>query len=181
MRFINIILISVIMVVASGCDYFRILAGRPTSADIQAKKLEIERVEAEALKARLDSIERVRAIMMRDSLARMDSLAVVDSIVNATGPIQGTEKYKGLVQGEFKAKFYITVGAFRSKANAQNFRDKVERRGYDAQLFCFASGWYTVGILPSDSIREIQRSLKTVEADYFFPKGAWVLMNDMNE
>lgn len=181
MRFINILLLVVVMVAASGCDFFRVLAGRPTSADIQAKKLEIERVEAEALKARLDSIERARVIRMRDSLARLDSLAVVDSIVSKTGPIQGTEKFKGLVEGEFKAKFYVSVGAFRSKANAKAFRDKVERRGYDAQLFCFASGWYTIGVFPSDRIREIHKSLKLVEADYFFPKGAWVLMNDIDE
>ena len=42
----------------TGCDFFRTLAGRPTSADIAAKRALIERTEQQEA-ARRDSIQRV--------------------------------------------------------------------------------------------------------------------------
>ena len=55
-----------------GCDFFRQLAGRPTSRDIEAKRLRIER-EAEAHQRRLDSLKLVQK-QISDSLATLDSL-----------------------------------------------------------------------------------------------------------
>ena len=55
-----------------GCDFFRQLAGRPTSQDIAAKRERIER-EAEAHQRRLDSLKAVQK-QISDSLATLDSL-----------------------------------------------------------------------------------------------------------
>ena len=178
MKIFNILLVSSALVILSGCDFFRILAGRPTSAEIEELKTEIQRVEAEALKARLDSLEKVRNQRVLDSLARQDSLAVLDSIVNKSGPVFGPEKYRGLRSGDFKAEFYVIVGAFRSKANAEGFLSKVEKRGYESEIFCFNNGLYAVGVCPSDRIRDIHKSLKAVSEGRFFPKGAWVLKRE---
>lgn len=175
MRLINILLVSVALVVLSGCDFFRILAGRPTSAEIEELRVEIQRVEAEALKARLDSLERVRVQRLRDSLARLDSLAVVDSIVIKAGPIQTSEKYKGVIAGEAKARYYVVVGAFKSKVNAESFRNVVVKRGYVADLFSFKNGLHAIGVCPSDCISDIHKSLNVVSEDRFFPKGVWVI------
>lgn len=175
MRFVNILLVSVALLVLSGCDFFRILAGRPTSAEIEELRVEIHRVEAEALKARLDSLERVRVQRSRDSLARLDSLAVVDSIVSKAGPIQTPEKYKGLIAGESRARFYVVVGAFKSQTNAESFRKVVIKRGYEADLFSFNNGLHAIGVCPSDRIGDIHKSLQDVSSDRFFPKGVWVI------
>ena len=175
MRFVNISLVFVALIVLSGCDFFRVLAGRPTSAEIEELRVEIQRVEAEALKARLDSLERVRVQRSRDSLARLDSLAVVDSIVSKAGPIQTPEKYKGLIAGDVKARFYVIVGAFKSPTNAEAFRNMVIKRGYEADRFSFQNGLHAIGVCPSDHISGIHKSLKDVSSDRFFPKGVWVI------
>lgn len=178
MKIVNILLLSTVLVVLSGCDFFRVLAGRPTSAEIEELRVEKQRVEAEALKIRLDSLEKVRVQRMKDSLARQDSLAVLDSIVSKAGPVMGPEKYKGLHAGDFKAEFYVVVGAFRSKANAVGFLSKVKNRGYEADIFGFNNGLYAVGVCPSDRISDIHKSLKAVSDDKFFPKGVWVLKRE---
>lgn len=177
-KIFNIFLLTLIVVSVSGCDFFRILAGRPTSGDIEVKKLEIQRVKAEALQAREDSIQRARLVRQRDSLARLDSIAAVDSIVAQTGPIFTPARFRGLVSGEFQAHYYVIVGVFRSANNAEMFRRNVDKRGYESTLFHFKNGIYAIGVNPTHKIREVQRSLQTVSQDSFFPKGLWVLKNE---
>ena len=162
----------------SGCDFFRTLAGRPTSADIEVIRTEIQRVEAAALKARLDSLERERIARVKDSLMRADSVAALDSIVEKTGPLLSPDKFKGMSSGEFEAKYYIVVGAFRSSANAYSFKHKADNRGYESRVFCFKNGLCVVGVCPTNSVREAQRALKKVSEESFFPRGAWVLVKE---
>ena len=50
-----------LMLVVTGCDFFRMVAGRPTSKDIEKKRIEIMKAEEAALQARLDSIAAVDA------------------------------------------------------------------------------------------------------------------------
>lgn len=178
MRFFKILLVFGALVSLTGCDFFRMLAGRPTSADIEVVRTEIQRVEEAALKARLDSLEKVRLARERDSLARVDSIAALDSIVDKTGPLLTPDKFKGMSSGEFETRYYIVVGAFRSSANAYSFKHKTDDHGYESRVFCFKNGLCVVGVCPTNSIREVQRALKKVSEDHFFPKGAWVLVNE---
>ena len=55
-------LLLVMMFVVTGCDFFRMVAGRPTSKDIEKKRLEIIKAEEAALQARLDSIAASRLL-----------------------------------------------------------------------------------------------------------------------
>ena len=160
--------------IVTGCDFFRILAGRPTSSEIEEIRAEIRRVE----KARQDSLEIVRQERVRDSLVRADSIAALDSIVKNAGPLLTPEKFHGLVSGDFNTRYCIIVGSFKTKSNAVGFLKKVRQRGYEAGMYTFKSGWYAIGVCPSDHIRQIQRSLKSISEDGFFPRGTWVLVND---
>ncbi len=178
MRIVKILLVFGALISLTGCDFFRMLAGRPTSADIEEIRTEIKRVEQEALQARLDSLEKGRLAREKDSLARVDSIAALDSIVEKTGPLLNPTKFKGVSSGEFEARYYVVVGAFRSSANAYSFKHKTDGHGYQSRIFCFNNGLCVVGVCPTDHIREAQRSLKKVSEDSFFPKGAWVLVNE---
>ena len=73
MRHPVILLISVSLFMVTGCDFFRTLAGRPTSEDIERKKVEILKEEQALLQARLDSI-RLEQQMGQDSIAALDSI-----------------------------------------------------------------------------------------------------------
>ena len=75
MRKSVILLVLAVMTVVTGCDFFRVLAGRPTGKDIDARRVEIMKSEEAALQARLDSIRRAEEKVVADSLAALDSLA----------------------------------------------------------------------------------------------------------
>lgn len=174
MKKIGFLVLGLTLVIVTGCDFFRILAGRPTSSEIEEIRAEIRRVE----KARQDSLEIVRQERVRDSLVRADSIAALDSIVKNAGPLLTPEKFHGLVSGDFNTRYCIIVGSFKTKSNAVGFLKKVRQRGYEAGMYTFKSGWYAIGVCPSDHIRQIQRSLKAISEDGFFPRGTWVLVND---
>lgn len=174
MKKIGFFLLGLTLLVVSGCDFFRILARRPTSSEIEEIRAEIRRVE----KARQDSLELVRLERERDSLVRVDSIAAMDSIVKNAGPLLTPEKFHGLLSADFNTRYCIIVGSFKTKSNAVGFLKKVRQRGYEAGMFTFKSGWYAIGVCPSDHIRQVQRSLKTISEDGFFPRGTWVLVND---
>ena len=178
MKIVKILLLLCALMTLTGCDFFRTLAGRPTSADIEEIRAEIKRDEEAALKARLDSLEKVRAAMVKDSLARVDSIAAVDSIVEKTGPLLSPANFNGMSSGEFETRYYVAVGAFRSTANAYAFKHKADEHGYESRVFCFNNGLCVVGVCPTNYVREAQRALKRVSEDRFFPKGAWVLVNE---
>ena len=68
-----ILLALAVMMTVTGCDFFRRLAGRPTSEYIEEKKLEILRAEEAAARERLDSLQQEQQAV-RDSIAALDSL-----------------------------------------------------------------------------------------------------------
>ena len=74
MRKSVILLLIGALLTLTGCDFFRVLAGRPTSKDIDAKRVMIMKAEEAALQARLDSIKKAEEKVVSDSLAAMDSL-----------------------------------------------------------------------------------------------------------
>ena len=60
MRKTAILLMLAAMLSITGCDFFRMVAGRPVSSDIENKRLEIMKAEDAALQAYLDSVKMVR-------------------------------------------------------------------------------------------------------------------------
>ena len=73
MKKVILALFVLVAVFFTGCDTFRRLAGRPTSAEIEAKRKVIELAEAAKHQARMDSLTRIEK-QMADSLAVLDSL-----------------------------------------------------------------------------------------------------------
>ena len=53
-----VILVMAASFLCTGCDFFRTLAGRPTSEDIENRKIELLRQQEALAQARLDSLKR---------------------------------------------------------------------------------------------------------------------------
>ena len=92
----------------TGCDTFRRLAGRPTSAEIEAKRKVIELAEAAKHQARMDSLTRIEKQMA-------DSLAVLDSLNGKNGaamrePEEQVLYHRGGVHGQGKRRVYEETG-----------------------------------------------------------------------
>lgn len=159
-------------VFSTGCDAFRKLAGRPTSADIAAKREVLEMAEAARHKAHLDSLARIEKQMA-------DSLAVLDSLKNMKGTaLRNPSAMGGIYTGELRSKYYIIVGSFMDKGNADFLKKQVAGFGYDAELINFRNGYTAVGICPTDNLVEEYVNLKKVKEEKFCPDGVWILVNN---
>lgn len=172
MRKSVILLMLAVMTVVTGCDFFRVLAGRPTGKDIDARRVEIMKSEEAALQARLDSIRRAEEKVVADSLAALDSLAAQGVIMT------GASRLGGLGAGLPAHRYHIITGAFRDRANARKLADKAVAEGYEAELIECRTGIIAVGLCPSDRIAVTYDALQKLRHESFFPKDSWILLNE---
>lgn len=154
-----------------GCDMFRRIAGRPTAAELEAKRIEIAQAkEAEHL-ARLDSLRKVEK-----SLA--DSLAVLDSLKQINGTILNPSAMGGLFTTRLDFRYYIVVGAFTQRRNAESLLVEVQKAGYVGTIINFRNGFNAVGICNTDNLNNAFQSLKKVRQEKFCPDDVWILVNE---
>ena len=162
------------LLTACGCDMFRALAGRPTSSDMKAMRTALVAREA-AEAARKDSLERVR--LEAEKAVRM--AAALDTLESMKGLLRTPARFNGLASGiEPSAKYYIVVGSFRDRANAQKYSEKLTADGYPAEAVGFRNGFTAVGVCPTDDPSALLASLRSVRKEKFCPKEVWVLVNE---
>ncbi len=177
-----IFLVLAALVFCTGCDAFRKLAGRPVSEDIEAKRTEIERIK-EAEHARImDSLARVER-------AVADSLAIVDSIErekekSVLAQLSGSYSalkpaaLGGLSETQLESRYYIIVGAFSNKSNAEKMLGQVEEAGYPAAIISFKNGYNAVGVCPAEKLDEVLESFEKLRSEKFCPDDAWILVGE---
>ena len=172
MRKSVILLILAAAMTVTGCDFLRVLAGRPTSKDIDAKRVLIMRAEEAALQARLDSIDRVEKKIVADSLAALDSLAAQGVVVS------DDSRLGGLAEERTAFRYCVVIGAFREISNAQKLAAEAGARGYSAELMSCKNGMIAVGVCPSDRIAVTFEDVKRLRQEPFCPKDSWILLNE---
>lgn len=148
--FLTIAVMTLVATAVTGCDFFRRLAGRPDSEWIEAKA-EAIRQEEEALRIRLDSLEKARK-------AEADSLAVADSVRLAN----------------HRYRFCVILGSFSSKENAERYVEEIAAKGYKGELLTFRNST-AVGVCPTDDEEQAKKSLSELQRQDFCPNGAWIL------
>ena len=158
-------------VLATGCDAFRKLAGRPTASEIEARRVAMLQEQQLLEQARIDSLERVRK-------ALADSLAVLDSLKQLSGTILNPSAMGGLYTTKLDSRYYIIVGAFTYRPNAEKLLSRVQKSGYDATLICFRNGYHAVGLCQTDNLNAALRSLKKVKGEPCCPVDVWILVNE---
>jgi len=162
------IITSVLLVVCS-CDSFRRMAGRPTSDEIQAKRELIAANEA-AERARQAELEEIRH---REAAAVADSLAAVDSIAAYGIELRGA-KYLSK-DTELCNRYYVIVGAYRSRANAQRVIEMLGVCGFNAVPIKYCNGSIIVGACPCDHLADCYRSYQKLVKLPFCPPSSWIL------
>jgi hypothetical protein len=155
----------------TGCDGLRRLAGRPTSEQLAQKQADILAVQEAAHQARIDSMRRVEQ-------ALADSLAVLDSLKQMRGTILNPSAMGGLYTTKLDYRYYIVVGAFTMRANAEKLLTRVQDAGYVATLISFRNGYNAVGVCQTDHLPEAFASLKKVKTEAFCPPDVWILVNE---
>ena len=171
----------------TGCDFFRVLAGRPTSKEIEAKRAEIlrsaqdDKVVAQDDKGSVpqqdqDSVQVVKpetaASERRDDGQRPHSAAAEQSeaIMDAAVPVRPA----GSTSGE-KKRFYVIMGAFSSKDNAVKYAERIKSFGYEPEFFGFTEGRTAVGVGGTDDPEEAKAFMRELKGQDFCPEGVWIL------
>jgi hypothetical protein len=169
-RIFVIIALAGLVLLTGSCDFFRIIAGRPTYAEIEFKRSEIK-AEEEEHKAKMDSLKKAEREIS-------DSLAVLDSIAENGEIIMDPSKLGGLYTTVLAARYYIVIGSFMDKSNASRLAAKVSGKGYEVTLISFRNGYNAVGVCPGSSLVATYERLKQLRKQPFCPKGAWILVNE---
>jgi hypothetical protein len=171
MRKLIIAILAAAVVLATGCDAFRKMAGRPDSAELAARKAMIDSLEEAAHQARIDSLRLVEKAMA-------DSLATLDSIKQMHGTILNPSSMGGLFTTKLDFRYYIVVGAFTQRSNAERLLGVVNDAGYVGTLISFRNGFNAIGICQTDSLTEEFANLKKVKEESFCPDDVWILVNE---
>ena len=170
-RILPIIAVAAVLVLGTGCDAFRRLAGRPTSAEIEAMRVERALAQEAMHQARIDSLKKVEKQLA-------DSLAILDSLRQMNGTILNPSKMGGLFTTKLDSRYYIVVGAMKQRANAEKLLKEVQSKGYVATLISFSNGFNAVGICRTDNLNQAFLSLKKVKEEPFCPPDVWILVNE---
>ena len=173
----NLILSLVLaLLVCSGCDFVRTLAGRPTTAQVEAIRKERLAAEEARHQARLDSMKRVQQ-QMADSLAALESY-LLDSLSQAKGTILNPSTLGGLFTTKLETKYCIVVGAFRNRTYAERKLKACNEAGYTATIISFRNGLNAVSVCPSDNLNETLKTLRQLRGNGICPKDGWILVNE---
>lgn len=180
-----ILILLAAMFMVAGCDFFRKVAGRPTSEDIEVKKEQIAVAEAHKAElareqARQDSIRVVmEQIRLAEEKAAADSLDAMSALKEKGCMMYDLQKLKGLKSGELLHRYYVVVGSFKDGANADKFIKKVSNEPEMEPIKVhFRTGMIAVGVCPRDKVTDVAALIDDVKAKSFCPKDAWILVNE---
>ena len=98
----TLILLAVLLLSVTGCDFIRTLAGRPTSAQVETIRKEKIAAEEARHQAVLDSMEQAKQALA-DSMARLEA-HLLDSLSQAKGTVLNPSKLGGLFTTKLDTK-----------------------------------------------------------------------------
>ena len=163
------------VLLVTGCDFVRTVAGRPTSAQLDEIRKERMAAEEARHQARLDSMARAEKAMAETLAAREAQL--LDSLTQAKGTVLNPSKLGGLYTTKLESKYYIVVGAFRTRSYAERKLTQCNEAGYTATIISFRNGLLAVAICPSDNLEETLKTLKKLRGTEVCPQDGWIMMN----
>lgn len=146
---------------AGGCDFLRKVAGRPTSAQIEAEvshraELEQQRLEAE-----------------RDSISRVQEEAEAAAIEVEEKEAESTET-AAVAAPRMHGRYYVVVGSYREPRHAERKKKKMEAAGCKA-VVTRVRGLNVVAVCPSATRDEANRTMNRLRRRGLCPQSAWIL------
>lgn len=169
------------MPMLTGCDFLRTVAGRPTSADLQAKLVSINRSSVEREKAARDTVAAARDTLGQNpepvdsTEAAPEQTPAAQKQAAETAPqVQpALEKEQPAAEPvRTRPPYYVIVGTFSIRENAEKYAGELQGKGYKAKAFP-SRGMVAVGVYPDDPSVPSDVFLSKVLSDPSFPKDAW--------
>lgn len=172
-----ILLATVVMMTVTGCDFFRKLAGRPTSDVIEVKRQEMI-ADLEAKAARQKAVEDSLALVARNEA---DSIEACRYIKENGVRLYTSSSLGGIVEDGVwpqydGSRYRVIVGSFRDKGNAQKKLEEVGEAGDFAPHFIrMRNGMIAVGTCPVNEIHYALAGFKELRSAGACPEDAWIL------
>ena len=170
MRLISPFLLLISAVLFGGCDTFRSLAGRPTSAEIEAKREAIAQLKSAQGETHEEHIRTLRTAEQEIS----DSVASVEGLRRV--PRFSAERV-GIAERP-SHRLYIVIGMYSTDENARRAASLMESQGYPAEIIGYKSGKRAVGVCGSNKIGELYESFTRFSDEPYCPEGVWILVNE---
>ena len=179
----HIVLLLLVAYAATGCDFFRRLAGRPTSSEIEAMRQAIALKEEARKQEAPDTVSAVPetvAVQEAPKATEAPKTAEAPKTVETPKPAVQPAPVKETVsssstEADGKKRYYIIVASFSKIENAERCAERMADRGYPGELLKFKGGYTAVGVLGTDDMQEAQASLKELKRQDFCPQGVWIL------
>ena len=180
----TVLILIPVALAATGCDFFRKLAGRPTSDQIAAMA-EAIRLEESARIA--DSLRKALAEPQEDSAATTPApstpAAQAASTPTASSPVTATTAPATAPSapataapapaGDLK-RFYVVMASFGNSANANKYASILEAKGYPATILKRGS-YQVVAVCGTDDEAAIKQSFDEIRRQDFCPQGVWII------
>jgi cell division septation protein DedD len=185
----TVLILIPVALAATGCDFFRKLAGRPTSDQIAAMA-EAIRLEESARIA--DSLRKALAEPQEDSAATTPAQATpaaqAASTPTASSPVTATTTPSAAAPatapsapataapapaGDLK-RFYVVMASFGNSANANKYASILEAKGYPATILKRGS-YQVVAVCGTDDEAAIKQSFDEIRRQDFCPQGVWII------
>lgn len=159
------------MFTLTGCDFFRKMAGRPTSEELETMRVEKLRIEEARLQASLVELQ-------KEKQAVEDSIEAMKLIRQQQGTLLNPATLGGLFTTKLEAKYCVVIGAFRQRSNAERLLHAASEKGYSPSLISFRNGLIAVGLCPVDTPQQAWQAMKKVKGEAFCPDDVWILANE---
>ncbi|MBO7076690.1 MAG: SPOR domain-containing protein [Bacteroidales bacterium] len=181
---ITIVAFMVTACLLSGCDFFRVLAGRPTSREIEEKRkaiLLLDAAEPQADTVQLAEepvVEQPAASETKpaDEPAKQPETKQEVKQTTASGGIRvSTRKAEIFNDPKPEYRYYVMIGTFGSRDNAVRLSGKAGEAGYPVTLLPFGNGMTTVAVCPTNDFGDVCAALEKLRKESFCPKDACIL------
>ena len=116
--------------------------------------------------------------MKAEKQSIQDSIDALELFVQQGGTVLNPSKLGGLYTTKLQYKYYVIIGAFRSRSNAEALFAKAETAGYAPVLISFRNGLLAVGLSPADECRNAMEMVKSIKQEAFCPADVWILVNE---
>lgn len=184
---ITIVAFIVTACLLSGCDFFRVLAGRPTSREIEEKRKAILLLDAAEPQA--DTVQLAEALEepvaeqpaasetepAKAPATQSEAKQEVKQTTNSGGIRVSTRKAEVFNDPKPEYRYYVMIGTFGSRDNAVRLSGKAGEAGYPVTLLPFGNGMTTVAVCPTNDFGDVCAALEKLRKESFCPKDACIL------
>ena len=174
-----LLLLCVSSFLLGGCDFVRVIAGRPTSNYIEAKRALIARQQLlDKIAVEAEEPQEVPQEEAREEVRKEvenQEYKALEEELSSQRKLITTETVTKVKKENLSRRYYVVIGSFSQEPNARALAQKAASEGYEAVLLPYYNGFNAVALNPCDDLVEANKVLTEAKKHSFCPADAWIL------